>query len=179
MKREVVMEAPQNPAGVFASEENYGPQRRGEFIAVIEAAPTALRDAVAGLAEDQLDTLYRNWTIRQIVHHVADSHVNSYVRFKWALTEELPTIKPYDEKRWAEMSDVQKLPINISLTLLHALHTRWYEMLRNLPDEAWQRTVVHPEHNKTITLWYLLGMYAWHGRHHVAHITALRDRNGW
>ena len=143
--------------------------------------PRQIEYAVINLDESQLNTLYREggWTLRQVVHHVADSHVNAYVRFKLGLTEENPTIRPYDETKWAELHDVQHVPINISLTLLHALHTRWYDTLKYIPDEDWNRTVYHPERKKTMTLWELLGTYAWHGRHHTAHITGLRERMGW
>jgi len=113
------------------------------------------------------------------VHHVADSHMNAYIRFKLALTEDNPTIKPYDEGAWAEMIDTEKLPINISLTILHALHSRWYMILKNMTRTDLNRTLVHPEHNKQMTLWELLGLYAWHGKHHTAHVTALRERMGW
>ena len=105
--------------------------------------------------------------------------MNAYIRFKLGLTEDNPTIRPYEEKLWAELNDVKTLPVNISLTLLYALHTRWHATLKDLKDADWQRTVFHPEHQKKITLWYLLGMYAWHGKHHVAHITELRKRNNW
>jgi uncharacterized damage-inducible protein DinB len=134
------------------------------------------------LDEAQLHTPYREggWTVHQLVHHVADSHINAYCRMKLALTEDNPTIKPYDEKLWAEMNDVQKLPINISLTLLHALHARWFEALKYVSDDEWNnRTLFHPEHKKTMRLWNVLGNYAWHGKHHVAQITALRERMGW
>jgi uncharacterized damage-inducible protein DinB len=153
-----------------------------EWMADIKFLPLQLENAVLNLDEKQLQTPYREggWTLQQVVHHVADSHMNAYCRFKLALTEENPTVKPYDEKRWAEFNDVFKLPINISLTLLHALHLRWYETLKYVTDEEWNnRTVFHPEHKKTMRLWYLLGMYAWHGKHHVAHITSLRERMGW
>jgi hypothetical protein len=113
------------------------------------------------------------------VHHVADSHINAYCRFKLGLTESAPTIKPYEENLWVETADVTNLPINISITLLHALHAKWYEMLKALSADDLQRTIYHPEQKKEITLWVLLGMYAWHSRHHVAHITALRSRKGW
>jgi uncharacterized damage-inducible protein DinB len=143
--------------------------------------PQLLENAVLNLDEAQLHTAYRKegWTLQQLVHHIADSHMNAYCRFKLALTENNPTIRTYEEKAWAELNDVKKLPINISLTLLHALHARWHEAVRNLDDEYWERTVFHPALEKTITLWHLLGMYAWHGKHHVAHITSLRERNNW
>jgi uncharacterized damage-inducible protein DinB len=172
------MDAPQNPAGAFAAEENYGPQRCGEFIAVIEAAPAALRQAVAGLSQDQLDTRYRNWTIRQIVHHVADSHVNSYVRFKWALTEELPTIKPYDDGRWAALEDSRAGDVRAPLALLEGLHIRWVQLLRSMSDEQFARSFFHPESGQTVTLRAALCYYAWHGKHHTAQITWLRAQRG-
>ncbi|HVK46517.1 MAG TPA: DinB family protein, partial [Pseudobacter sp.] len=112
-------------------------------------------------------------------HHVADSHMNAYIRFKLGLTEDNPTIKPYDEARWAELKDVQSVPINMSITLLYTLHTRWHAAILHLTDQEWQRTVLHPEHKKEMTLWHLLGMYAWHGKHHAAHITSLRERKRW
>src|SRR5262249_39052671 len=121
LQREVSMDAPQNPAGAFAPEDNYGPARRDEFIVVIANAPASLRKAVAGLSEEQLDTRYRNWTIRQIVHHLADSHVHSYIRFKWTLTEERPTIKPYDEGRWAALEDSRTGDVRAPLALLEGL----------------------------------------------------------
>jgi hypothetical protein len=148
----------------------------------IKFLPLLIEKSVQNLDETQLNTPYREggWTVTQVVHHVADSHVNAYCRFKICLTEESPTtIRPYDEKLWAEMSDTKNLPINISLTLLHALHIRWYEILRNVKDEEWKRTIYHPEHRRTFTLWHLLGSYSWHGRHHVAHISNLRERMGW
>ena len=148
----------------------------------IKFLPQSMENAILNLDADQLATPYREggWTVTQVVHHVADSHMNAYIRFKVGLTEDNPTIKPYNEKLWAEFSDVQKLPINISLTLLHALHLRWYETLKYVTDEQWNnRTVFHPEHKKTMRLWFLLGLYAWHGKHHVAHITSLREKMGW
>ena len=153
-----------------------------DWLIDITFLPQHLENAVLNLDEHQFNTPYRpeGWTVKELVHHVADSHMNAYIRFKVGLTEENPTIKPYNEKLWAEFSDVQKLPINISLTLLHALHLRWYETLKYVTDEQWNnRTVFHPEHKKTMRLWYLLGLYAWHGKHHVAHINSLRKRMNW
>ncbi|HEX2532146.1 MAG TPA: putative metal-dependent hydrolase, partial [Chitinophagaceae bacterium] len=127
-------------------------------------------------------TPYRDggWTVHQLVHHVADSHMNAFCRFKLGLTEDRPTIRPYDEQKWALTPEVPALPVNISLTLLHALHARWHEILKNISDSDWEtRTVIHPEHGKEFTLWYLFGSYAWHGRHHTAHITSLREQKGW
>jgi len=156
-------------------------KQKDEWLNDIKFLPQLLENAVINLDEPQLLTPYREdgWTIQQLVHHVADSHMNAYIRFKLGLTEDNPTIRPYDQAAWALLSDTEKLPINISLTLLYALHTRWYSVISDLRIEDWERTVFHPEHQKEMTLWYLLGMYAWHGRHHVAHITSMRERNKW
>jgi uncharacterized damage-inducible protein DinB len=156
-------------------------KQKDEWLNDIKFLPQLLENAVINLDEAQLLTPYREggWTIQQLVHHVADSHMNAYCRFKLGLTEDNPTIRPYDQEAWALLNDTEKLPINISLTLLYALHTRWYSVISDLRIEDWERTVVHPEHQKEMTIWYLLGMYAWHGRHHVAHITSLRERNKW
>jgi hypothetical protein len=173
------MEAPQYPAGPFQPEESYGPARRDEFIAVLEGAPAALRRAVNGLSEDQLDTRYRSWTVRQIVHHLPDSHVNSYIRFKWALTEEQPTIKAYDEGRWAALEDSRTGDIRAPLALLEGLHARWVQLLRSLSPEQLARAFLHPETGKTIQLLEALCYYAWHCRHHTGQITWLREQHGW
>jgi uncharacterized damage-inducible protein DinB len=175
-KREDLMDAPQNPAGAFVPEDNYGPERRDEFIAVIANAPAALREALAGLSEEELDTPYRNWTIRQIVHHLADSHVNSYVRFKWTLTEKQPTIKAYDEGRWAALADSRTGDIQAPLALLEGLHARWVQLLRSLTEEQLARSFIHPETGQTVTLSAALGYYAWHCRHHTAQINWLREQ---
>ena len=152
-----------------------------EWLNDIKFLPQHLENAILNLDEAQLATPYREggWTVKQLVHHVADSHMNAYIRFKLALTENNPVIKPYDEAAWAEMSDTKNLPINISLTILHAVHSRWNEVLKNMSREELDRTLFHPEHKKEMTLWYLLGMYAWHSKHHVAHVTALRERMRW
>jgi len=147
----------------------------------IKYLPNLLENAILNLDEHQLETPYRpeGWSVKQLVHHVADSHMNAYIRFKLGLTENNPTIKPYNEAAWATLSDTKNLPINLSMTLLFALHTRWVEVLSSIAKEDWNRTVYHPEQNKEITLWHLLGMYAWHSRHHTAHVTALRQRMNW
>jgi hypothetical protein len=147
----------------------------------IKFLPQAVENAILNLDRAQIHTPYREggWTIQQLIHHIADSHINAYCRFKLGVTENNPSIRPYEEKLWAELDDVKEIPVNISITLLYALHTRWHSMLKNFPDTIWERTVVHPEHGKIFTLWYLFGMYAWHGKHHVAHITSLRERNNW
>jgi hypothetical protein len=148
--------------------------------AAIGQLPATLRQAVHGLTEIQLDTPYRpgGWTVRQVVHHVADSHMNGLIRMKLALTEDNPTIKPYDENAWSQLADTT-LPVDVSLSLLDQLHTRWVVVLRALTSSHWQRTFVHPEHGQTMTIGYHVQNYGWHGRHHVAHITALRQRQGW
>lgn len=168
------------PIGKYI-EQPFSEQQLSEWLLDIEVLPKALEYAVTNLDAAQLEVPYRpdGWNSRQVIHHVADSHMNAYIRFKLGLTEDNPQIKPYDEAQWALLSDVQNVPINISNTLLYALHARWLEVLKNMKDEEWQRTVFHPEHNKEMTLWYLLGMYAWHGKHHTAHINHLREREGW
>ena len=140
-----------------------------------------MENAVLNLDEAQLNTQYRDggWTVKQVVHHVADSHMNAYIRFKLRLTEDSLIIKPYDEAAWAEMADTKNLPVNISLTLLHALHSRWIEVLKNMSREDLDKTAYHPESKIEYTLWGLLGLYAWHSKHHVAHITSLRERMKW
>lgn len=155
--------------------------QKEKWLLDIKHLPEDIEHVINNLDEFQLDTPYREggWTIKQLIHHIADSHMNSYIRFKLALTEENPTIKPYDQDKWVLLNDINVVPINVSITLLHSLHLRWYESLKNLSDTQWQRTIVHPEHNQQMTLWYLLGMYAWHGKHHVAHILKLREKNNW
>ena len=174
------MEKLKYPVGKYI-EQPYSSAQLKEWLLDIESLPQQIEYAITNLDEAQLATPYREggWTARQVVHHVADSHMNAYIRFKLGLTENNPVIKPYEEKRWAEMADTQNLPINISITLLYALHSRWHEILKNISAEEWKRTIFHPEYKKEMTLWYLLGMYAWHSRHHVAHITSLRERMGW
>jgi len=177
----VVAIDPRYPIGKY-EQQPFTIDKKVEWLADIKFLPIQLENSVLNLDEAQLKTPYREggWTIHQLVHHVADSHINAYCRFKLVLTEDNPTIKPYNQELWAEMNDVHKLPINISLTLLHALHARWYEALKYVPDDDWNnRTFFHPEQKKTIRLWNLLGTYAWHGKHHMAHILSLRERMGW
>ncbi len=166
---------------IFTDKGDYNEKAKAAYLLDIQMCPSFLENAILNLDEGQLNIPYRDggWTSKQVIHHVADSHMNAYVRFKLALTEENPTIKPYDEAAWAELRDTQNLPVNISLTLLHALHTRWVELMKNMTEEDWQRTIFHPEHKRKISLWDMAGTYAWHGKHHVAHITALRERMGW
>ncbi|QKS48849.1 bacillithiol transferase BstA (plasmid) [Paenibacillus cellulosilyticus] len=169
------------PIGQFATVEPVDAEQRAHWMEEIERLPEQLCEAVAGLSDEQLDTPYRagGWTVRQVVHHLADSHMNSYIRFKLAVTEELPTIKPYYEDRWAELSDGAHAPIELSLTLLKALHARWVYFIKSLRPEQFECAFIHPEHGRAMKLNDALGMYAWHGRHHVAHIMGLRSRNGW
>jgi uncharacterized damage-inducible protein DinB len=172
---------PRYPIGEYESKPFSIPQKI-EWLADIKFLPMQVENAILNLDENQLHTPYREggWTVHQLVHHIADSHINAYCRFKVTLTENNPTIKTYEEQRWAEMNDVKKLPVNISITLLHALHARWYEALKYVIDDEWNnRTAYHPGLKKTVRLWYLLGLYAWHGRHHVAHINSLRERMKW
>ena len=168
------------PIGKFVWSGPASADDRARRIAEILAAPAALRDAVAGLSDAQLETPYRpgGWTVRQVAHHVPDSHVNGYVRFKLAVTEDTPTIKPYDEAAWAELADVKAVPVATSLALLEAVHERWVAFLRSLGEADWARTFNHPELG-VVSLDRNLALYAWHGRHHVAHVTALRERMGW
>jgi DinB superfamily len=168
------------PIGPFAFEGPLTDGQRQRFIDQIAEAPAKLCAAVEGLSPRQLDTPYRpgGWTVRQVVHHLPDSHLNSYVRFKLALTEEGPTIKPYYEDRWAELEDARHAPLDISLTLLESLHRRWVMLLRSLAEKDFARTFLHPELG-VMSLEKNLSLYAWHGRHHVAHIMSLRERSGW
>jgi len=167
------------PIGKFLRVEALTPEQRREFIDAIAETPARLNDAVSGLTTEQLDTPYRpgGWTIRQVAHHIPDSHMNAFTRFKLALTEDVPTIKPYAEARWAELADA-KAPIEPSLALLENLHKRWVVLLRSLGTSDWARKFRHPELG-LLTLDQNLAIYGWHGRHHVAHITGLRERSGW
>ena len=165
------MEYLQYPIGKYI-EQPFSDKQLKEWLLDIQTLPMHVEHAIQNLDEAELDATYRpgGWTLKQVVHHIADSHMNAYIRFKLGLSEDNPTIKPYDENAWAQMIDTQNLPINISITLLFSLHMRLHEVLKNMKVEEWNRTIFHPEHQKQMTLWYLLGMYAWHGRHHVAHL---------
>jgi uncharacterized damage-inducible protein DinB len=168
------------PIGKFHRPETLSADERRAAIDAIANAPARLRAAINGLDVSQLDTPYRpgGWTVRQVVHHVPDSHMNAYVRFKLAATENEPTIKTYEEARWAELSDAKSAPIEPSLALLENLHKRWVVFLCSLAPEDWTRKFRHPALG-TMTLEQNLALYAWHGRHHVAHVTALRERQNW
>jgi len=168
------------PVGKFQYDAPPSESQKHMYIDEIAQAPSRLRASIGGLSDSQLDTPYRpeGWTVRQVTHHVPDSHLNAYIRFKLALTEDEPTIKVYAEDRWARLQDTTVTPVDVSLTLLDSLHDRWVRLLRSLQSEDWKRSFRHPEMG-LVSLERNLAMYAWHGRHHVAHITSLRERNGW
>ena len=168
------------PIGKFVPPKSISPEERARLLDQIEEAPARLRAAVKGLSEQQLDTPYRpdGWTVRQVLHHVPDSHMNAFIRFKLALTEDEPTIKPYHEELWADLGDVRGTPPEVSLVLLESLQQRWHCLLRSLKPADWKRTLRHPELG-VMNLDTTLAMYAWHGRHHTAHVTSLREREGW
>ncbi|HEY0431665.1 MAG TPA: putative metal-dependent hydrolase [Pyrinomonadaceae bacterium] len=168
------------PIGQFKFDGPLTNGARQDLISQIAETPARMQAAVAGLNAEQLDTPYRpeGWTVRQVVHHVPESHMNSYIRFKLAITEDAPTIKPYFEERWAQLDDANQAPIELSLDLLQALHERWVWFLRSLKETDFQRTFLHPELG-SVSLDKNVALYAWHGEHHVAHITSLRERNGW
>jgi uncharacterized damage-inducible protein DinB len=171
---------PRYPVGTFQRDVQPTPELRREWIDEIAETPARFRAAVEGLSDEQLDTPYREggWTVRQLAHHVPDSHMNAYVRFKLGLTEDDPLIKTYDEARWAELEDTRATPVATSLKTLELLHERWVNLLRSLTDEQWARTIQHPDWG-SLPLENMLALYAWHGRHHVGHVTALRARMGW
>jgi hypothetical protein len=174
-------EDPRYPVGKFTMPAKWDIGRIIEWRTDLAALPAKLRAAVAGLSDTQLDTPYRDggWTVRQTVHHVADSHLNAYCRFRLALTEDVPTIKPYLEARWAELPDARTLPIAPSLAILDGIHARLLGLIGTMTPDQWQRRFVHPELGHTMTLAQTAALYSWHSRHHVAHITQLRARRGW
>lgn len=168
------------PIGKFSKPASVTPVERAALIRDIEEAPAKLKAALAGLSEKQLDTPYRpeGWTVRQVVHHLPDSHMNAYVRHKLTVTEDNPTIKPYEEALWADLTDGKSAPVAVSVQLLETLHSRWVTFLKALKPEQFNRTFTHPESGS----WRLdqsVAMYGWHGKHHIAHITKLREREGW
>lgn len=168
------------PVGKYTPPAEISAAQREEWVGQIEALPARLRAAIQGLGDAQLDTPYRpgGWTVRQVVHHVPDSHMNAFIRMKLALTEDTPQIKTYEEAEWARLADATRTPIETSLRLVTALHERWVILLRSLTDGQWSRAFRHPEWGE-IRLDQTLGLYAWHSRHHVGHITGLREREGW
>jgi uncharacterized damage-inducible protein DinB len=171
---------PRYPTGKFEMPAQVTPARRQKAIEEIAATPAKMRAATKGLSDSQLDMPYREggWTVRQVVHHVPDSHLNAYVRLKLALTEDRPTIKPYDEAAWAELADAKSAPIEVSQTLLDSVHARWDRLWRSLKPEHFARVLVHPDYGERSIDW-LLFLYEWHGKHHTAHITELRKQKGW
>lgn len=170
---------PDNPAGPFVSNDAYDEAVKAELIEKTRQAPSRLRKAVEGLTSAQLDTLYKNWTVRQITHHIADSHVHSYIRFKWALTEDKPTIKAYEEGDWVMLDDSKQGEIEPSLALLDGLHAKWVQVLESMTPAQFARSFVHPQTGETVDLWTALNYYPWHSRHHTGQILWLRDRHGW
>jgi hypothetical protein len=174
------MEALQYPIGKFEPKE-FSTTQFEEWLLEIEVLPKALEFSIQNLDAHQLEEPYRpdGWTIKQVVHHVADSHMNALVRIKLGLTENNPTIKPYEEADWANLIDVQVVPINVSLTMVYAIHAKMLALFKNMSSTDFEKTIYHPANKNTVSLWDMLGTYAWHGRHHVAHINNLRERNGW
>lgn len=172
------MSDPRYPIGKYEP-KHYSESQKLEWLNSLRSLPTELEQAILDLDEAHLHRPYRDggWTINQLVHHIADSHMNAYIRFKLALTEDNVTVKSYEEKLWAELADVRRVPVNISITLLHALHTRLYDAIKDLTHDQWNRTFHYPGKPAPVSIWFLLGMYAWHGRHHVAHILAYRESN--
>ena len=170
----------QYPIGKFQRRGKISDQDRQAFIQQIEEAPAALWSAAVGLSDEQFDTPYRDggWTVRQVIHHLADSHMNAFVRFKLAMTEDQPAVKTYNQERWAELPDAKTVPVVVSLNLFDSVHKRFVALLRSMSAADFARTMNHPEQG-IVSLDFYLSLYAWHGRHHVAQITSLRERNGW
>lgn len=169
------------PIGKLQIPDSYNIHLLHEWISVIKALPDWMDACIQNLDEYQLFTPYREggWTIQQVVHHVADSHMNAYIRLKLSMTENNPIIKPYNEKAWAELPDTELVPVNISVTLLHTLHRRMVKILENMQPEDWDRTYYHPELQKTVAIWQMVAMYAWHSKHHTQHIAHLRSKMEW
>ncbi len=169
------------PVGRFDPPDQYSPTESALHVDELRQFPTVLRRVVEDLNDSQLDTRYRDggWTVRQVVHHLADSHLNAYIRVRLALTEPRPAVRPYDEKAWAELSDARSAPVVWSLDLLDGLHARWTTLLAGLTPAEWQREMDHPEYPAPAAIWNVAALYAWHGRHHTAHITGLRTQRGW
>lgn len=169
------------PIGPFHCPENISPQHIQEWISILEYFPNRLEKLVASLNDEQLDTAYRleGWTIRQVIHHLADSHHHSYIRFKWALTEDKPVIKYYYEQLWAELDDAKTAPIEMSINHLKAIHAKLVYVLKSLSDADLNKSFIHPEHNEEVPLKKNVGIYAWHSNHHFAHIENVMTRKGW
>jgi len=178
---EITLEELKYPIGRYQKPGAYTPQLLKEWVAVLNILPSWMDACIENLDQHQLQTPYREggWTVQQLVHHIADSHLNAYIRLKLALTEDNPTVKPYDENAWAKLIDTEVVPVNISVTMLHTLHRRMVAVLQHMEPAEWERTYFHPEHNRNVPLWEMVAMYAWHSEHHVAHITRLRERMNW
>jgi len=174
------MEDLRYPIGKFTPKDSHTLEEIAAYILRIESLPSKVEKAIQGLSNEQLDTPYRDggWTVRQVVHHLSDSHMNAYIRFKWMLTEETPVIKAYNEKGWAETPETKADP-SLSISLLASLHKKWVVLARHLSTSDLQREFIHPETKKHVRMDNLIGMYAWHGEHHLAHITSLKLRKGW
>ncbi len=170
-----MLERPENPAGPYVANPKPTSAERGAMIGTIKQLPARLKQAVAGLTQEQLQTKYRNWTLQQIVNHLADSHVNAYVRFKLTLTEKTPTIKPYDETGWSALDESKTTDINVSQQLLEALHHRWGRLLDSMKDDDFARTYYHPEYKTVVSLGEAVGIYAWHCQHHLAQVEMVRQ----
>lgn len=169
------------PIGRFVLPEHFNPDQRRPWLQAIAALPSWLDVVVQNLDAAQLEVPYRDggWNTNEVIHHLADSHMNAFIRLKLALTEDQPVVKPYEEARWAVTEETRSVPVNISITLLHALHRRWTDLLERIPDEAWERCYFHPESQRLVPVWEMTAMYAWHGRHHMEQIRTLRRNEGW
>ena len=169
---------PKYPAGEYQANQGYGEKEKRQYASRLREAATKIRQATTGLTPEQLNTKYKNWTVRQIVHHLADSHMNAFVRFKLTLTEDVPTIKPYDESRWSEVIDAKEGPIEPSLLILEGIHARWSDLVERINQNDLRREFHHPELGRRLSLEEALAMYVWHGDHHLAQIKWVRDQNG-
>lgn len=178
---ENLLEKHSYPIGRFKPAETFTAHSLEAWIGSIRVVPLLLDYCIENLDEDQLNTPYRDggWTVVQVIHHIADSHMNAYIRLKLALTEDQPAIKPYHEKAWAELPDVTDVPVNVSVTLIHALHRRWTSMMTQMDEKDWMRTYYHPADQQHVPLWQMANLYSWHGKHHAEQILSLRQRMGW
>lgn len=178
---EQTIEQLQYPIGKYEAPTSMTPELVKEWIAVLDALPSWMDVCIENLDEEQLKVPYREggWNTQQVIHHLADSHMNAYVRLKLALTEDTPIVKPYAEAAWAELIDTQKVPVNVSVTMLHALHRRMVVLLQNIAENDWYRSYFHPEHKRKFPIWEVVALYAWHSRHHTEQIKRLRERMNW
>ncbi len=169
------------PIGRYMKPEGYNANELRSWINILKALPMWMDACIENLDVYQLETPYREggWTIQQVVHHVADSHLNAFIRLKLALTEDNPTVKPYKEELWAALEDTKQVPVNVSVTMLHAVHRRMVALLERMTDAQWLRTYYHPEQERSVPIWEMVAMYAWHSKHHTEHIRRLRERMGW